>query len=186
MIITPFVKKTLSTVIAPHGITDLIHAQQNKLVLQLCSINIASIVGSTVVDSSILDKLFFLFSAWHFRNDMPANYFVPNFIISGSMLFLLINMNPFFFILYMLLFHVPNHYLMNFKMLNKNPNNSVLIICMFSTISAILGETAIIYNPLVHTIGKGIILSHIIYQELFVYRNHTEPFKFNVDLSDSF
>ena len=27
---------------------------------------------------------------------------------------------------------------------------------------------------------------NIIYQELFVYRNHTEPFKFNVDLSDSF
>ena len=74
MIITPFVKKTLSTVIAPHGITDLIHAQQNKLVLQLCSINIASIIGSTIVNSSILDKLFFLFSAWHFRNDMPANY----------------------------------------------------------------------------------------------------------------
>lgn len=166
------VRNSISSIIAPHGITDLIHAQQNRLISQLFLINIMSIGTTTIlINKSVSDMFFFAISAYHFRNDMPLINLFPKFLISTIILLIFININPLYFVYYMIFLHVPNHYKINLIMMRKQPIYSVSLISIISIISTYIVNSNLILYPITHKIARGIIFSHIIYEELYVHKN---------------
>ena len=106
-----------TAVIAPHGMTDLIHTENNNKIMQLFRINILSVASSMLFQMSNLDTitniLFMTSSAIHFRHDFPIkNEFLK--LCAGS--FLVLNAEKIgmeLFILHicvLFMYYVPNHY----------------------------------------------------------------------------
>ena len=114
-----FIKsKIISTIVAPHGITDLIHSIQTNNTKTLLSINSCCI--STSLISSIQPNIdfgfniFFLIgSVFHFRHDYPktTSQILEFFLSFMTILSFIKCPNLFYF--YMSLLHVPKHYLSN-------------------------------------------------------------------------
>lgn len=177
MLLKPRIINFLTTgIIAPHGMTDWIHALQTQNVEALLKINAVS-TGSFLImhqtgHERILNILFYLFSTLHFQHDMPfkissLRYFAVQllFLSSGLDLDLL-----YFF---MILIHVPHHYMINWKYISKTPLKSFLILA-FSTFFMVNAEKFNLNNtdfmqPIYYDALKGIVVSHIIYQELFIH-----------------
>lgn len=173
LIPNPIVKNIITGIIGPHGITDIVHAKQNKLLPQLYTINIVSVLATWGLEnniSSLLNILFLGMSIYHFRNDMPEIKYCNQMTLS-TMILLSFFINPSIFLYYMILIHVPNHYLMNWKVLDKEKKFSILLISITTAVSMILGNTELIENELVETIAKGLIFSHIIYEETFIFKS---------------
>ena len=77
---------------------------------------------------------------------------------------------------YMTFAHVPNHYITNFYYLKKTPILSSIILIITTMIIAFLNTTflninkqCMLNNPLTHAFIKAIIVSHVIYQEMFIH-----------------
>lgn len=174
LIPNPIVKKIITGIIAPHGITDIVHAKQNNLLPQLYTINILSLLGTWGLEinmNSILNILFFGMSIYHFRNDMPEIKCCNQTVLSAMMLLSFFLINPSIFLYYMIFIHVPNHYLMNWNVLSKEKKLSIVLISITTAISMILGNTYLIENEFVDTIAKGLIISHIIYEETYIFKS---------------
>ena len=172
-----FFKNAVTGVIAPHGITDLFHAEQNNLIPQLYSINLLTVISTLAIDKfnhPLLEIMFYAVSAYHFRNDMPNLKNINPFFISIAMLSSFFVFDPKLFLYYMIFIHVPNHYLMNWDVLKNDKKRSILIISLTSVISMFIGTTDLIENHLVQTISQGLIFSHIIYEESFIFSNTTK------------
>ena len=176
LILKPIIlQKAISTVIAPHGITDLIHARQYNLTSELLQINGFGLVYSHVLhftDDGLLSTLFLLSSVVHFRRDMPRLFQIPRFIWS-SLLLSLFAAYPIVFYPYMLLLHVPNHYRMNWKYIKKNVMGNIQFLFLVTLFSSILGDVIFnkYFNSYVIDIAKGIVISHVIYEELHVHQD---------------
>ena len=73
IIIPNVLKCSTAIIIAPHGITDIIHAQQNNLSSYLTLINILSTFFFFILSkfnlSNIGFQIFLLFSVFHFQRD---------------------------------------------------------------------------------------------------------------------
>lgn len=176
MKIIPFI---INTVIAPHGITDIGHSlitNNSKNLLKIYGINFT--FTNLIININHLNDLMiynlFLFSIIHFRHDFKNininNLIIPNYVLSFITLFILNNMNSDFLIYYMALIHVPNHLnLNNFhikKLLNLNVFLYIFtsIFCLYSydNFNEFLNNEIVVNNII------SIIISHIIYQELYI------------------
>ena len=169
----------ISGIIAPHGMTDLFHARQNNYVKQLLSINIAcassSLMLNTIHDPYfILDASFLISSIIHFRHDMPQVF--PNSEYSTSLLLVFLSLfyNHDIFFVYMLIFHVPHHYYMNKDVIKENMNFNIGIL-LLTTISCLSGIRVfdIFDSSLLIDLSKGIVISHILYEELYIHKNNS-------------
>jgi hypothetical protein len=171
-------KQLTTTIIGPHGITDMIHANQTNHLAQLYQINAltatSSIVLSQIHMTPILDTVFFIASIIHFRRDMPEISNIPRYVWSTALLMTTIQIPELFFA-YMVLVHVPHHYEMNWKYMKENPRMSFALILVTTLLmghtGTMLGDN--IYADSIVNVSKGIIVSHIVYEELFVHKNAT-------------
>ena len=98
---------------------------------------------------------------------MPFISNIPRYIIS-SILLLSIYYNHDIFYLYMTCLHVPNHYKFNYKYIKKNIFINIFLIGLFTYGINIL-DNYILYTSFIRNIIKNIVISHILYQELYVH-----------------
>lgn len=158
-----------NAIIAPHGITDIIHADQMKIITPLFGINILSVGSFELLHffhfNNISTLLFFIFSAIHFQHDVPSNNVYIRYSSVGLLFFFSVFYNDLLFY-YLLLIHVPNHYKKNFIFLKKSPFKSIFVI-LLTTIACIGFDNFILYNQN-YGIIQGIVVAHIIYEELFL------------------
>lgn len=172
----PITRTIITGIIAPHGVTDLVHARENKLLPELYTINIVSVLGTFAMDTNaklLLDIIFYASACYHFRNDMPKIPEMANqTVFSALMLLAFLTFDPSLFLYYMIFIHVPNHYLMSWSVLSKHKKYSIIVIAVTTMISIIAGETqGIIESHIVETISKGLIVSHILYEETFIFKS---------------
>lgn len=177
-------RKILTTVIAPHGITDLIHASRYNNTQQLLSINSFCLLSSFGLSQNEattlgLNFIFVIASAIHFRHDMkvvikdncqePREEF-RKCIFSIIVLLSFIANNDLFF-WYMSFLHVPNHYYMNKKIISKQIVKNVSFILSFTMFLSFLGNQDVIFQPFFYPVYKAVVMSHVVYQELYVHNN---------------
>ena len=167
-------KNIISTIIAPHGITDIIHAKHYNKLNNLLFLNTGMITSSYILINNnldnILNSIFICSSIIHFSHDFNFNKKI-NLSISSILLLLSIYYNYNIFFIYMIFWHVPKHYNLNYKYLKKNKIQNLLFI-LFTTI-IMYSICKLIPEHILFTkifdISKGIIISHIIYEEKYIY-----------------
>lgn len=166
-----------TAVIAPHGMTDLIHAENNNKVMQLFRINILCVASSMLFHIANFDTLtnilFMTSSAIHFRHDFPIK---NEFLKLCASSFLVLNAQKIgmdIFILYMCFIHVPNHYTIYKNMIKENFSKSFsyILICAIVTTFYFYSNGELMYDENVFTISKALIISHILYEELYTKNN---------------
>ena len=172
-----FFKYITAGLIAPHGITDYIHALNNNNLKNLSSIYIISVLLfyslNYLEKVRVINNLFIAFSIIHFRRDFHIinNKFLQ-FLLSSIIVYVNIFSDKIIYF-YLTLFHVPNHYISLWDHLLVNKYRSFFIISLFTSFSLIstyyLIDEKIMKNNLLKDILKGIIVAHIIYQEKFVH-----------------
>jgi hypothetical protein len=71
----------------------------------------------------------------------------------------------------MLFIHVPNHYNLNWQYLENKKLKTISTLSFSTTLFIIMGDKFYFLssNPLVLDCLKGIIISHIIYEESFIF-----------------
>ena len=89
------------------------------------------------------------------------------------MLTFTVNQNAFFF--YMCLLHVPNHYYNNRHVINKGRSVNFALILGFTFILTLIGEQSFAFEPFFHPLYKGVVISHVIYQELYFHKKYLSP-----------
>lgn len=171
--LVPFQKFLVTQVIAPHGITDIVHAHKTNSYFKLFFNYGGSIVLTNelhyIQQDTILNFIFFIASAYHFRHDISiiSPKLKPRFIYSVLFLNYLIK-NPELFILYMTFLHVPNHYRMSWNYIKFMKYESLILI--FST--SILSYFGYNYIESINNIPiMGIILGHVFYNEIVIKKN---------------
>lgn len=170
-----------NTIIGPHGMTDLIHAKENKNLEQLYRVNLITIASSyglhVIHCDNILNILFMIASIVHFRNDMPyfnkdnssLNKAIFQLFLSSILILTTYGENSILFFLYMLVIHVPNHYKMSWSFIKNNLRETITLLSIASLIF-----TGLKYNPatmLDDWLSKGIIISHIVYEETGIFKD---------------
>ena len=181
-------RRTVTGLIVPHGMTDLIHAQQNYLTGALYRINGATMLTTYLLNKTnqniIINTIFLLASTIHFRRDFPKIKNIPRLFLSGIFLLLSILYNPNLFIYYMVFIHLPNHYRMKWYYLSRTPIRTITTMTLSTGVFLIIGEKLPIFinNKLFMDSMKSIIISHIIYEECHVYDSLHKYFpKYYVD-----
>lgn len=163
------IKFVSNAIVAPHGITDIVHADQLNLFEPLIGVNLLSIGSFELLNyfdfNNISTFLFFFFSAIHFQHDVPSKNFYIRYGSIGLLFILSAFYNDLLFY-YLLFIHVPNHYKTSLSYLKKSPLKSTIVISL-STIVCVSLDNLIVYNQY-NGILQGIIVGHIIYEQLFV------------------
>ena len=169
-----------TAVIAPHGMTDLIHAENNNKIMQLFRINILCVASSMIFHFADFDTLtnilFMTSSAIHFRHDFPVKNEFLKLCASSFLVLNAQNIGIEAFILYMCFIHVPNHYTIYKNMIKEHFSKSFTYISMCAIISTLYfySNSNIMYDENIFTISKALIISHIIYEELYTKNNTIE------------
>ena len=167
----PLIKYAINGIIAPHGITDIIHAQQKNLLPHLFTINSISIIFSILLDNlyseNILNVIFILSSIAHFRRDFPESNLIPRSSLSFILILISILYNHDILLFFMLFIHVPNHYNLNWKYLKHKKIQTIMILSLSTTFFLNI-ENTYSFSTLTPAI-KGIIISHVIYEEIFIF-----------------
>lgn len=172
-------EKILTGIVAPHGITDLIHATQNNNTKNLLSINTMCVFtsfGLSQHEATIIGlNIFFIGSSViHFRHDfhilLKRNFNeAPRFLFSFvTILTFLMNHDMFFY--YMCFLHVPNHYYFNRVIIAKKRVVNLSFILGFTLFLTCIGCHQFAFDPLFYPLYKGIVISHVIYQELYIHK----------------
>ena len=164
----------VNNIIAPHGITDVIHAVNKNQFMPLLFTYGTSICVSQIITPTILNSLYQLplciSSFIHFHHDFEL--FFPNKYVSS--IATIINLyysirypEPYLY-LYMCLLHVPNHYRMSWIYVKHHKRLLLVSIIICS----------IIMNNIKNHIKSswypsliGTIIGHIAYGELFIHSN---------------
>ena len=174
----PIYKNILTTVIAPHGITDMIHAVQYNITSELLALN-GAVLGASVIMADnapmLLDGAFMAASVVHFRHDMPTIKYVPKSALSTLLIGSSVLYDPNIFFLYMVATHVPNHYRTNWRYIRENTGKNVALIILFTLILYSCCELfpALYESKLAFDCSKGLVISHIIYDEKHIYPYET-------------
>lgn len=177
MLLKPHILKVITTgIVAPHGMTDWVHAFQTKNVPTLLKINAVTtssfLVMNKTGNENLINILFFLFSIMHFKHDIPFKQpFLKNITVPILLFLSVFNIDILYF--YLTLIHVPHHYMLNWKYLSKTPVKSFILMGV-STFIMVNFEKFNLTNvdfiqPVYFDVLKSIIVSHIIYQELFIH-----------------
>lgn len=176
MLIKPNIIKFLTTgIIAPHGITDIIHAEQNKNIVNL--LNVYSCTNSlflfldTLHLQYVINFILFFTSVIHFQRDIPVKDTKNKILITSLMLLYFIFLDNTDIFLYLTFIHVPNHYRLSWNFLKKNELFSFFVLITTTLISFYYGNEyfELYKNDFYFDIVKGIITSHVIYEELFIF-----------------
>jgi len=172
------IKYSINGIIAPHGITDIIHAKQHILIPQLIKINTITILTSATLTNlnliPLLDIIFITSSVIHFKRDFPIIKFIPRYIITSCFLLYSFLYSSYTLLLcYMLFIHVPNHYKLNWSFLKKDKKFTVSTITLTTIIFLLIGEKYdnLIYCSYMINLFKGVIISHIIYEEMYIFKD---------------
>jgi len=183
MKIVPFVVKN---VIAPHGMTDLTHSILTERVPQLMTINALTIVGSKIITpfnkNILLDIIFVVSSIIHFRKDFPKIKIkfntIPKWVACSCFLIGCVftkykinsELGVNIFLAYMTFLHVPNHYRFNWKYIKKNILLNIFLLTSFPVLFNLIlkyFQINVTGNGFANLM-KAFIISHIIYDELYV------------------
>tara|TARA_Y100000816_G_scaffold111469_1_gene78001 strand:- start:390 stop:941 length:552 start_codon:yes stop_codon:yes gene_type:complete len=173
------IKYLTNGIIAPHGITDYIHAIDTNNKLQLNLIYLTTTSSCLYLDimnqNFLINSMFILTSVVHFQRDFPINDNNFRYFLTFLLLILSIEFNIDLLYLYMIFLHVPNHYKMNMDLLKKYTKESIITISLCSFLFLLIGDKYdnIFYGELINFV-KGIIISHILYGELYIYREKIE------------
>lgn len=172
-----FFKYLTAGLVAPHGITDYIHALNNNNLAILCSINIFSVLFFYSLNffnkGRLINFLFVSSSVIHFRRDFHIlnNKFLQ-YLLSSIIVYVNIFSDKIIYF-YLTLFHVPNHYISVWNDLLIDKYKSFFIISLFTYFSLMtsyyLVDEVRMKNNLLKDILKGFIVAHVIYQEKFVH-----------------
>jgi len=170
----PIHRHILSAVIAPHGITDIIHAAHYNMTKEVVALNGASITASWFLSDNIpllLDEAFIVASIVHFRHDMPVIARIPRYAMSGALLLTSIQYDPNILFGFMVLLHVPNHYKTNWKFMKDEPYKNIGGVAVFSLLLVFFVEyfPGLIQSKLLFDISKGVVVSHVIYNEKYIH-----------------
>ena len=169
-------QKTLTTIVAPHGMTDLIHANNTGLVNELVQVNTGIALGGHILHqtqhSEILTACFMISSIIHFRHDMPSIKGVPEFVLSGSMVPFFV-LKPDVFYMYMVFIHVPNHYRLNWKYMKPKINDNMIFMLFMTLTFFLAGEVFFMYfmNDYMFDMAKSVVIGHMLYEELFIHKS---------------
>lgn len=174
MLIKPPLAKLINTaIIAPHGVTDLIHSIQMNTTKPLYLVNLVTTSAFALAGQAGLSDIsnipFIYASLMHFRHDIPLENKYAQYGIIAAIVALGIQYNDIFY-LYMVLRHVPRHYAENWKFMEKMPTFTILLLAATTFASIQLGS----FIPMDDTyfdLIKGVIVSHIIYEEQYIYRD---------------
>lgn len=178
-------KLITSFVVIPHGVTDILHATVFKNVQHVFNIYSASALLYTYVPSQhALDIVFYAASVGHFRHDFPTLFdIIPRYIT--SLLFIMtISKASFinFMLYYMSVIHVPQHYRRHFFYLKKHPWKIIFAIMYTAFVSFLVMDknpASIILSSRITNIVKSIIVSHIMYEEIYVHKSFNKKHRNN-------
>lgn len=173
-------QKILTSVIAPHGITDLLHAVQSNNTQELFTMNAVCALTSFGLSQNDLTNtglnIFFIgCSVVHFRHDFPP-FLKDNHEELQKCLVCLFMTTTFIanhdlFFYYMCLLHVPNHYYFNRHVIAKNYRFNLSFILLFILFLSFIGTKEFAFYPSLYPLYKGVIISHTIYQEIYVHKS---------------
>lgn len=176
------VKQCIYCIISPHGLTDFIHAKQFNIVHKLSQIYVGNLgiqyITSQLHIEYLYNIIFLMASAIHFRNDMPLiNYNNKGKQYQLLLSSLLVSSFPYlsfdFFLLYMTCIHTPNHYKMSWSYINNNVllTSGLLIatILFFYKVDFMNNDLSLFSG-----VSQSVIVSHIMYQEKFVFPDYNE------------
>ena len=153
----------LNHIIAPHGITDIVHAHVYKQYPILALIYSGSTAGGWLLHSSHNDvclySLFGILSVVHFRHDFSF----PKWVLSAITLVLMLQPSPLDSLyFYMVCVHVPNHYRMAWRYVKQQQFATLVLLwcsgiwCDSFLISSMVREPYAIVS---------VIIAHILYEE---------------------
>lgn len=175
MLLKPVIIKYLTTtIIAPHGVTDLIHAKQTNNLISLINIygttNGLFYILSTLDQEIVINTILFITSTIHFQKDIPLRDEKKRYLFTSLLLLYFIFFNATSIFTYLTFVHVPNHYLYNWKFLKKEKILSFIVILFTTLLSFHFGNEyfEIYKDTLSFDIIKAIIISHILYEELYI------------------
>jgi len=185
MILPPAIQKPLidiiplltTAVIAPHGMTDLIHAETNDKVFPLFRINLLCVAGAMILHMANMDIMtnvaFMSSSAIHFRHDFPIKNEFLKLCASSMLVMNAQQIGMELFICYMCFIHVPNHYKIYKQMIKDNFVKSSMYIGLCAIVSTFYfySDPNIIQNENLFVLSQALIISHIIYEELYTKNN---------------
>ena len=144
---------------------------------QLIKINTITILTTATLTNlnliPLLDIIFLTSSVIHFKRDFPINKFIPRYIVTSCFLLFSILYSYNLLICYMLFIHVPNHYKLNWTFLKKDKTFTASIITLTTIIFLLIGEKYdnLIYTSYMIDLFKGIIISHIVYEEMYIFKD---------------
>lgn len=171
-----FHKIVLQHIIAPHGLTDIIHAIEYKKVPKMLLSYSATCLTTCVLHKypRIIDVCFLFCSTLHFRIDMPRWGIINNMyaytlqMIQSMVLvlwFLLAKPYDVFFY-FMCILHVPNHYKNSFVYLKVHPYMTAFLFSVFHILVQQYSQLSM--NRYHLLVVEAIVMGHIVYHELFV------------------
>tara|TARA_A100001011_G_C14321211_1_gene850751 strand:- start:11089 stop:11526 length:438 start_codon:yes stop_codon:yes gene_type:complete len=120
------------------------------------------------------DIFFIGCSLIHFRHDFPVIFKDVHencqqfFLCFVTMVTFIIQQDLFYY--YMTLLHVPKHYYFNRRVISKNYVINLSFIVGFTLFLTLIGANDVVFSPIFYPFYKGIVVSHIIYQELYVHK----------------
>jgi hypothetical protein len=167
----PLQKFLWTQIVAPHGITDLIHAHKHNLygkLAQIYGISITAASGTQALPHGdyVLLVTLCLASCVHFRHDLVS--FFPSVpyptLCTGALLFPLVQ-QPDYFLAYMCLLHVPNHYRMAWTYVKEHRAATLWLLVTMGIVSIIgLDYASTCMAPII-----GIVIGHILYEEKYIH-----------------
>jgi len=166
-----------TTIIAPHGMTDLVHADVNDKKKQLYKLNLICLLGSSFLcfcnQEDFLHLIFILSSAIHFRHDFPVESKPLKLLLSSLLVLNSESIGMPLFLMYMTFIHVPNHYRLNSKLISDNLRYSFLSIAGAMIILFTIGNNSpdLFYNENMFQLSKALIVSHIWYEEKYIHKD---------------
>lgn len=167
----PFIAYNI--IIGPHGVTDLLYAFEYKKIFQLITVySFTSLFSRWLYIKqyeTVINSLFLVLSSIHFKNDIPINNKYIQLFFSTLFVLNLKTIGLPVFLLYMSLIHVPNHYLTYNELTSKYKYLSYF---MLSFVSILLCKNYATINENTSWIVKSLIISHILFEELYSKKKH--------------
>lgn len=175
--LTEIIPLLTTAVVAPHGMTDLIHAENNDKVLPLFRINLLCAAGAMIMHMMNMDIMtnvaFMSSSAIHFRHDFPVKNEFLKLCASSVLVLNAQQIGAELFMCYMCFIHVPNHYKTYEPMIKANYVKSCLYIGLCAIVATFYfySDPNIMQNENLVVLSQALIISHIIYEELYTKNN---------------
>lgn len=175
MKIVPFITKSI---IAPHGITDLSHSiltnnLNNLIKIYGINFSITNLIINRFQNPYLINSILLFSSVLHFNHDFNNYIYFNNkynsFILLSIILFLSVKNNLLLFF-YMIIFHIPNHYKINMFHIKKLKKLNIILYLFITLIIFYLdiNHKYLYFNKFFINNIKSIIISHILYQELYI------------------